>query len=198
MSVPWRVAALCLAATLIYLVFVPAAHVAPSLAPARAQLLAGDVPLWNGAPLLANPYLGIAHPFTLLATLANSAIVATALRLLATLVFSFVLFRGWEVGDASALFGAIAFTFCTTHLLSWSALTLATLPLALAAAQAARPQAAGEHLRRAHRRHQPSPSSAAMTQRCGWRSSRPPDSSFWRCGARAADYPQAFDPFSPA
>ncbi len=144
MSVLWRRAALFLAITALYVAAVPAAHSGPSLAHARALILAGELPLWDGAPLLANPYLGLAHPFTLLAVLAGSIVVATALRIFTTLLFAFLLFRSWNVGKFSAIFGAVAFALCTTHLLSWTALTMTTLPLALLAAQehARRPRAA--------------------------------------------------------
>ncbi len=144
MSVRWRLAALFLAITALYLAAVPATHTGPSLAHARAQILAGQLPLWDGAPLLANPYLGLAHPFTLLAVLADCITVAAGLRILAMLLFAFLLFRSWNTGQFAAIFGAIAYALCTTHLLSWSALTLATVPLALLAAQehAQRPRAA--------------------------------------------------------
>jgi hypothetical protein len=144
MSVPWRRVALFLAITALYVAAVPAARTGPSLAHARTQILAGELPLWDGAPLLANPYLGLAHPFTLLAVLAGTVAVATALRIFAMLLFAFLLFRSWNTGAFSAIFGAIAFALCTTHLLSWTALTMTTLPLALLAAQehARRPRAA--------------------------------------------------------
>lgn len=136
MSVPWRVAALLLALAALFVLAVPATRVGPPLASAHAQLLAGEVPLWDGAPLLANPYLGLAHPITLVAALANSTWLAALLRIFAMLVFTFALFRGWNVGTGAAIFGVIAFALCTTFVLSWSALTLVALPFALAAAQA--------------------------------------------------------------
>lgn len=141
MSVPWRVAALLLAIAALFVLVVPATRfgpslVAPSLTSAHAQLAAGEIPLWDGAPLLANPYLGLAHPITLLAALAASTWLAALLRIFAMLVFAFALFRGWDIGTGAAIFGAIAFALCTTYVLSWSALTLVALPFALAAAQA--------------------------------------------------------------
>jgi hypothetical protein len=144
MSAPWRRVALFLAITALYIAAVPATHSGTSLVHARAQILGGELPLWDGAPLLANPYLGLPHPFTLVAVLAGTAVVATALRIFAMLLFAFLLFRSWNTGMFSAIFGAIAFALCTTHLLSWRALTMTTLPLALLAAQehARRPRAA--------------------------------------------------------
>jgi hypothetical protein len=126
---------LLIAAVCVYMLAVPATGEGPSLTAARAQILAGHVPLWDGEPLLANPGLALAHPFTLLACLAGTNQLTVALRLLAALLFAFILFRAWGVGDAAALFGAIGYAFCTTHIVAPSALTLATLPLALAATQ---------------------------------------------------------------
>jgi hypothetical protein len=126
---------LMIAAVCVYLLAVPATRTGPSLSPARAEIVAGQVPLWAGEPLLANPGLALAHPFTLLACLAGSTQLAVGLRLLCALMFAFALFRGWGVGDAAAVFGAIAYAFCTTQVMSPAALTLAALPLALAAAE---------------------------------------------------------------
>jgi hypothetical protein len=133
--VQWRIVALLIAAVCAYVLLVPATHAGPPLHAARTQLVAGELPLWSGQPLLANPRLALAHPFVLMATLADSIELTAALRLFAMLFFGFVLFRAWDVGDGAALFGAIAYTFSTTSLLSSSALTMAALPLALAAAQ---------------------------------------------------------------
>jgi hypothetical protein len=135
MSIPWRVAALLLAIAALFVLAVPATRIGPSLASAHAQLVAGEIPLWDGAPLLANPHLGLAHPITLVAALANSIAPGAVLRVFAMLFFTFALFRGWGVGTGAAIFGAIAFALCTTHILSWSALTVVALPFALAAAQ---------------------------------------------------------------
>jgi hypothetical protein len=122
-------------------------QLAPWTRAALDQILAGQLPLWNrdsaaGAPLLANQQTAIFHPFTLLAflllPLGKAFTLTAALRLFFVLLFAFVLFRAWDVGDAAALFGAVAYTFCTFHIV-WLLfpLGLATmmLPLALAAAQ---------------------------------------------------------------
>ena len=126
---------LLIAAVCVYMLAVPATGDGPSLSAARAQILAGHVPLWDGEPLLANPGLALAHPFTLLACLVGTTQLTVALRLLVALLFAFILFRSWGVGNAAALFGAIGYGFCTTQIVAPGALTLATLPLALAAAQ---------------------------------------------------------------
>jgi hypothetical protein len=122
-------------------------QLAPWTRAARDQILAGELPLWNrdsaaGAPLLANQQTAIFHPFTLLAflllPLGKAFTLTAALRLFFVLLFTFVFFRAWDVGNAAALFGAVAYTFCTFHIV-WLLfpLGLATmmLPLALAAAQ---------------------------------------------------------------
>src|SRR5438093_703481 len=115
MSVPWRVAALLFAVAVLYVLLVLATHVGPSLVSARAQILAGEVPLWDGAPLLANFYLGFVHSITLLACLVNAVWLGVVLRIFAMLFFVFVLFRPWNVGIGAAIFGAVVFAFCTTH-----------------------------------------------------------------------------------
>lgn len=134
--VSWRLVLLLVAAVAVYLLAVPATKSGPSLSVARGQILSGQVPLWNGEPLLANPRLALAHPFTLLACLAEAPQLAVALRLFTALLFAFVLFRAWDVGTASALLGAFAYAFCTTQIVAPDgALTIAMLPMALAAAQ---------------------------------------------------------------
>src|ERR1700682_1367034 len=120
-------------------------QLAPWTRAARDLILAGEAPLWNrkvaaGAPLLANQQTAIFHPFTLLSFLllpiGKAFTLTAALRLFFVLFFAFILFRAWDVGDAAAFFGAVAYTFCTFHII-WLLfpLGLATmmLPLALAA-----------------------------------------------------------------
>lgn len=122
-------------------------QLAPWTRVARDLILAGEAPLWNrkvaaGTPLLANQQTAIFHPFTLLSFLllpmGKAFTLSAALRLFFVLFFAFVLFRAWDVGDAAALFGAVAYTFCTFHII-WLLfpLGLATMmvPLALAAVQ---------------------------------------------------------------
>ncbi|MFP5247078.1 MAG: hypothetical protein ACLGH0_10330, partial [Thermoanaerobaculia bacterium] len=121
-------------------------QLAPWTRVAREQLLAGEVPLWNryaasGAPLLANQQTAIFHPFTLLGlplSIGKAFTLSACLRLFVVLFFMFVLLRGWELSDEAALFGAVAYAFCTFHIV-WLLfpLGLATmmLPVALAGAQ---------------------------------------------------------------
>src|SRR5436305_3934127 len=63
--------------------------------------------------------------------------LSAALRLFVVLFFTFVLFRRWNISEASALFGAIAYAFCTFHviwLLFPLGLSSMTLPMVLVAA----------------------------------------------------------------
>ncbi|MDQ3283263.1 MAG: YfhO family protein [Acidobacteriota bacterium] len=91
---------------------------------AREQLLHGELPLWNrnsaaGAPLLANQQTAIFHPFTLLGLLVpigKAFTLSAALRIFAVLLFTFVFLRRWTQNDAAAVFGAIAYAFCTFHM----------------------------------------------------------------------------------
>ncbi|HEX6097971.1 MAG TPA: YfhO family protein [Thermoanaerobaculia bacterium] len=120
-------------------------QLAPWTRIARDQVLAGDLPLWNrhsagGAPLLANQQTAIFHPFTLLGlplTVGKAFTLTAALRLFTVLFFTFVLLRGWGLRDSASIFGAVAYAFCTFHVV-WLLfpLGLATmmLPVALAGA----------------------------------------------------------------
>ncbi|HKR62177.1 MAG TPA: YfhO family protein [Thermoanaerobaculia bacterium] len=113
---------------------------------AREQIKSGRLPLWNrhsaaGAPLFANQQTAIAHPFTLLGlplSLGKAFTLTATLRLFTLLFFTFAFLRGFAIRDEAALFGAIAYTFCTFHIV-WLLfpLGLATmmLPVALAGAQ---------------------------------------------------------------
>ncbi|HVE72917.1 MAG TPA: hypothetical protein VNI54_16235 [Thermoanaerobaculia bacterium] len=113
---------------------------------ARDELKSLSMPLWNrhsagGAPLLANQQTAIFHPFTLLGlplTVGKAFTLSAALRLFTLLFFTFVLLRGFGLGDAASIFGAIAYAFCTFHVV-WLLfpLGLATmmLPVALAGAR---------------------------------------------------------------
>ena len=121
-------------------------QLAPWTIEARRQLLSGELPLWNrnsasGAPLLANQQTAIFHPFTLLGlplSIGRAFTLSAALRVYTLLFFTFVLLRGWHVGEQAAMFGAIAYAFSTFHVI-WLLfpLGLATmmLPVALAGAQ---------------------------------------------------------------
>jgi hypothetical protein len=90
---------------------------------ARDSILAGEAPLWNpyaasGTPLLANQQTAIFHPFTLLGLLlpiGKAFTLSACLRLFVVAFFTFVLLQQWELGVAAACFGAIAYTFCTFH-----------------------------------------------------------------------------------
>jgi len=92
---------------------------------ARDELLRGRMPLWNrtsasGTPLLANQQTALFHPFTLLGLwlpIGKAFTLSASLRLFTLLFFSFVLFRLWGAGEAAALFGAVAYTFCAFHII---------------------------------------------------------------------------------
>jgi hypothetical protein len=89
----------------------------PWHAAVRRFLAAGEWPLWNpwtgaGAPLLANPQAQALQPLVWLAlplSLGRALGVEAALRVLAALVFTFVLLRHQGAGKPAALFGAAAF-----------------------------------------------------------------------------------------
>jgi Bacterial membrane protein YfhO len=120
-------------------------QLAPWTRIARDQVLSGTMPLWNrhaagGTPLLANQQTAIFHPFTLLGlplTVGKAFTLTAALRLFVVLFFTFVLLRGWGLSDGASIFGAVAYAFCTFHIV-WLLfpLGLATmmLPVALAGA----------------------------------------------------------------
>ncbi|HYI10190.1 MAG TPA: YfhO family protein [Thermoanaerobaculia bacterium] len=121
-------------------------QLAPWTRNARNQLLSGELPLWNrssaaGAPLLANQQTAIFHPFTLLGlplSVGKAFTLSAALRIFVLLFFTFVFLRGFGMSADAALFGAVAYAFCTFHVV-WLLfpLGLATmmLPVALAGAQ---------------------------------------------------------------
>lgn len=121
-------------------------QLAPWTRIARDQVLSGTMPLWNrhsagGAPLMANQQTAIFHPFTLLGlplTVGKAFTLTASLRLFVLLFFTFVLLRGWGLRDGAAIFGAVAYAFCTFHVV-WLLfpLGLATmmLPVALAGVQ---------------------------------------------------------------
>jgi hypothetical protein len=112
---------------------------------ARRAILSGEWPLWNrnsasGMPLAANQQTAIAHPFTLAGIflpIGYAFTLSACLRLFFCLFFSFLLFREW-VRDGAAIFGAIAYTFCTFHvvwLLFPHSLVTTALPAAMVGAQ---------------------------------------------------------------
>jgi hypothetical protein len=117
----------------------------PWTAAARRELLAGEVPLWNrglgaGSPLLANQQTAIFHPFTLLGLalpLGKAWTLSVGLRLFWCLFFLFVFLREWQLPTLAAIFGAVAYAFCTFHvvwLLFPLGLATMALPMGLAAA----------------------------------------------------------------
>ncbi|HEY6321649.1 MAG TPA: YfhO family protein [Thermoanaerobaculia bacterium] len=112
---------------------------------ARQELLAGDLPLWNrglgaGSPLLASQQTAIFHPFTLLGLalpIGKAWTLSVGLRLFSCLFFLFVFLREWRLPTLAAIFGAVAYTFCTFHvvwLLFPLGLATMALPVGLAAA----------------------------------------------------------------
>ncbi len=123
-------------------------QIAPWSRIARDIVRTGEAPLWNrtsasGAPLLANQQTAIYHPFTLLGLLLplGKAFTLTAcLRLFLVAFFTYILLRNWELGLAGALFGAVAYTFCSFHvvwLLFPLGLSTMMLPLCLVGVQEA-------------------------------------------------------------
>ncbi|HXO41048.1 MAG TPA: hypothetical protein VN999_06355, partial [Thermoanaerobaculia bacterium] len=91
--------------------------VVPSLDAARRGLTAGRWPLWNsrvgaGMPLLADPQAQALAPLAILALpfspLRGAAVIA-ALRVLLSLVFTFLLLRRQGLGGGPSLAGALAF-----------------------------------------------------------------------------------------
>lgn len=121
-------------------------QIAPWTRIARDELLAGDAPLWNrmsasGAPLLANQQTAIFHPLTLLGIvlpLGKAFTLSASLRLFLVAFFTFILLRNWAPATGAAIFGAVAYTFCSFHVV-WLLfpLGLATmmLPLCLVGVQ---------------------------------------------------------------
>jgi hypothetical protein len=121
-------------------------QIAPWTRVARDAVLRGEMPLWNrnaasGAPLLANQQTAIFHPFTLLGLLlpiGKAFTLSASLRLFAVAFFMFVFLRNLGIGTPASIFGTIAYTFCTFHVV-WLLfpLGLATMmmPACLAGAQ---------------------------------------------------------------
>lgn len=121
-------------------------QLAPWTRVARDELKSGAMPLWNrhsagGAPLMANQQTAIFHPFTLLGlplTVGKAFTLSASLRLFTLLFFTFVFLRSWGLRDSASIFGAVAYAFCTFHIV-WLLfpLGLATmmLPVALAGAR---------------------------------------------------------------
>ena len=121
-------------------------QIAPWSRIARDIVRAGEAPLWNrtsasGAPLLANQQTAIYHPFTLLGLflpLGKAFTLSASLRLFLVAFFAFVLLRNWEIGIGGAIFGAVAYTFCSFHivwLLFPLGLSTMMLPLCLVGVQ---------------------------------------------------------------
>jgi hypothetical protein len=114
-------------------------QIAPWSHVARETLLAGEIPFWNrhsasGAPLLANQQTAIFHPFTLiglLLSIGKAFSLSAALRLYCVSFFTFIFLRQQMIGTLGAVFGAVAFTFCSFHIV-WLLfpLGLATMMLA--------------------------------------------------------------------
>src|SRR5438477_6792242 len=98
-------------------------QIAPWTRVARDAVLRGEMPLWNrnaasGAPLLANQQTAIFHPFTLLGLLlpiGKAFTLSASLRLFAVAFFMFIFLRNFGIGTAASIFGTIAYTFCTFH-----------------------------------------------------------------------------------
>src|SRR5437764_6899581 len=122
-------------------------QLAPWTRVARDAIRAGEWPLWNrysaaGSPLLANQQTAIFHPFTLagvfLLPIGKAFTLSASLRLFTLLFFTFAFLRRLPVRTEAAVFGAIAYTFCTFHVV-WLLfpLGLATmmLPVALCGVQ---------------------------------------------------------------
>jgi hypothetical protein len=99
-------------------------QIAPWTRIARDALLSGNAPLWNrmsasGTPLLANQQTAIFHPLTLLGMLlplGKAFTLSASLRLFLVAFFTFILLRNWSIGTGAAIFGAVAYTFCSFHI----------------------------------------------------------------------------------
>lgn len=111
---------------------------------ARDQIREGELPLWNryigaGSPLLANLQTSILHPFNLIGVpldIGEAWTLSAALRLFFSLFFMFVFLRAWQLHTAASVFGSVAYTFSTFHVISLLfplGLTMMTLPMTLAA-----------------------------------------------------------------
>jgi hypothetical protein len=92
------------------------ALIAPSLDRIRADLAAGEWPLWNpyagaGIGLLSDPQAQVGQPLATVALLfpvATALGVAAALRVFVALLFTWLLLRRQGVGEGPALAGALA------------------------------------------------------------------------------------------
>ena len=121
-------------------------QLAPWTRIARDELLSGAMPLWNrhsagGAPLLANQQTALFHPFTLLGlplSPGKAFTLTASLRLFTLLFFTFVFLRGFGLGGFASIFGAVAYAFCTFHVV-WLLFPLGfatmMLPVALTGAR---------------------------------------------------------------
>ena len=100
-------------------------QLAPWTRVAREAMFRGELPLWNrnaasGAPLLANQQTAIFHPFTLLGLflpIGKAFTLSASLRLFVVALFMFILLRNFAIGTPAAIFGALAYTFCTFHVI---------------------------------------------------------------------------------
>jgi hypothetical protein len=100
-------------------------QLAPWTRVARDAVLHGEMPLWNrfaasGTPLLANQQTAMFHPFTLLGLLlpiGNAFTLSAALRLLFVSFFTFVFLRQVGATSSASLFGAVAYTFSSFHII---------------------------------------------------------------------------------
>ncbi len=120
-------------------------ELAPWTMAARRSIANGELPLWNrttaaGAALAANQQTAIFHPFTLAGLalpIGDAWTLTVTLRLFWLLFFTFVFLRNWGLHDLAALFGSVAYTFSTFHIV-WLLfpLGLATMaaPMALVGA----------------------------------------------------------------
>ena len=121
-------------------------QLAPWTRVARDSVRRGELPLWNraaasGGPLLANQQTAIFHPFTLLGLLlpiGKAFTLSASLRLFTVSFFMFIFLRNFGIGTPAAIFGTLAYTFCTFHVI-WLLfpLGLATMmmPVCLAGVQ---------------------------------------------------------------
>jgi hypothetical protein len=117
-------------------------QIAPWLARVRAAYAAGEWPLWNhlvgaGEPLLGNPQSQALQPLALLGLVlpvAQAAGIVAAARVLAALVFAFLLFRRQGLSEVPALAASLAYALggCLQLWLGWPlANSAALLPLLL-------------------------------------------------------------------
>lgn len=92
-------------------------QIVPAMAQVRRGMGAGEWPLWNplagaGMPLLADPQSQVFQPLVLLALplpLPQAVGVIAGLKLLAALVFFFLLLRRQGMSELAALFGSLSY-----------------------------------------------------------------------------------------